>query len=109
MSHKTTPTLEVKRHSLAHILAQAVLGMFPEAKLGVGPAIENGFYYDFELPRTLIPEDLPILEKKMKHIIKQNQQFTSEMKPADEAIEFLKEIDQPYKVELAAGFKRRGL
>lgn len=109
MSDKNSPTLEAKRHSLAHILAQAMLDMFPETKLGVGPAIENGFYYDFELPRTLIPEDLPILEKKMKHIIKQNQKFTSEMKSAEEAIEFLKEINQPYKVELAAGFKEEGV
>lgn len=102
------PTLEEKRHSLAHILAQAVVDMFPEAKLGVGPAIDNGFYYDFELPRTLIPEDLPILEKKMKHIIKQAQEFTSKLEPVDEAIEYLKKIDQPYKVELAAGFKEEG-
>ena len=105
---KDTPTLEAKRHSLAHILAQAVLDMFPDAKLGVGPAIENGFYYDFELPRTLIPEDLPILEKKMKHIVKQNQEFTSKMEPADEAIKYLKKIKQPYKVELAEGFKKEG-
>ena len=103
-----SPTLEAKRHSLAHILAQAVLDMFPEAKLGIGPAIDNGFYYDFELPRTLIPEDLPILEKKMKHIVKQNQVFTSEMEPADKAIEFLKSIKQPYKVELAEQFKAEG-
>lgn len=102
------PTLDEKRHSLAHILAQAVLDMFPEAKLGIGPAIDNGFYYDFELPRTLIPEDLAILEKKMKHIVKQNQVFTSEMEPVDKAIAFLKEIKQPYKVELAEGFKADG-
>ncbi len=106
---KNSPSIEEKRHSLAHILAQAVLDMFPEARLGVGPAIENGFYYDFELPRTLIPEDLPILEKKMKHIIKQNQEFTSEMEPVDEAIKFLKKIKQPYKVELAEGFKEDGI
>jgi len=107
--NKNIPTLEVKRHSLAHILAQAVLDMFPEAKLGVGPAIDNGFYYDFELPRTLIPEDLPILEKKMKHIIKQNQKFSSEIEHVDKAIEFLKEIKQPYKVELAEGFKENNI
>ena len=106
---KRTPSLEEKRHSLAHILAQAVLDMFPEAKLGVGPAIENGFYYDFELPRTLIPEDLAILEKKMKHIIKQNQEFTSKVEPVDAAIDFLKEIGQPYKIELAEGFKADGI
>ncbi len=103
-----SPSIEAKRHSLAHILAQAVLDMFPEAKLGIGPSIDNGFYYDFELPRTLIPEDLPILEKKMKHIVKQNQVFTNEMKSADEAIAFLKEINQPYKIELAEGFKAEG-
>ena len=102
------PTLEEKRHSLSHILAQAVLDMFPEAKLGVGPAIGNGFYYDFELPRTLIPEDLPILEKKMKHIVKQNQVFTGESEPVDKAIEFLKETHQSYKVELAEGLKAEG-
>ena len=67
--------LEIKRHSLAHVLAAAVLEMFPEAKFGVGPNIENGFYYDFDLPRTLIPEDLPILEKKMREIIKKNFPF----------------------------------
>ena len=102
------PTLEEKRHSLAHILAQAVVDMFPDAKLGVGPDIENGFYYDFELPRTLIPEDLPILEKKMKHIVKQNQEFTGRVEPVDEAIKYLIEIKQPYKVELAEGFKAEG-
>ncbi len=105
---ENTPSIEEKRHSLAHILAQAVVDMFPEAKLGVGPFIENGFYYDFELPRTLIPEDLPILEKKMKHIVKQNQEFTSKEEPVDEAIKYLKEIKQPYKVELAEGFKADG-
>ncbi len=61
------------RHSCSHTLAQAVMQMFPEAKLGFGPPIENGFYYDFELPRTLIPEDLAILEDKMKAIIKEKQ------------------------------------
>src|SRR5664279_3759101 len=67
--------LELLRHSTAHVLAAAVLEMFPEAKFGIGPAIENGFYYDFELPRTLIPEDLPLLEEKMKEIIKADYQF----------------------------------
>lgn len=105
---KSTLTIEEKRHSLAHILAQAVVDMFPDAKLGVGPVIENGFYYDFELPRTLIPEDLPILEKKMKHIVKQNQEFTAKEEPVDEAIAYLKEINQPYKVELAEGLKAEG-
>lgn len=102
------PSIEEKRHSLAHILAQAVLDMFPDAKLGVGPAIENGFYYDFELPRNLIPEDLPILEKKMKHIVKQNQEFSGKEEPIDQGLAYLKEIKQPYKVELVEGFKAEG-
>ena len=67
--------LELLRHSTAHVLAAAVLEMFPEAKFAIGPAIENGFYYDFDLPRTLIPEDLPLLEEKMRAIIEKNYKF----------------------------------
>jgi len=59
------------RHSLAHMLAEAVLDMFPEAQLGTGPVTDNGFYYDFLLPRPLIPEDLPLLQKRMKKYVKQ--------------------------------------
>ncbi len=92
--------LEIKRHSLAHILASAVLEMFPEAKFGVGPNIENGFYYDFDLPRTLIPEDLPILEKKMKEIIKKNLQFEKQVVNHDKAIELYKKAGQDYKIEI---------
>ncbi len=101
MSKKTSAPvdLEKMRHSCAHVLAQAVLSMFPEAKLGFGPAIENGFYYDFELPRTLIPEDLPLIEKKMKHIVKQNQKFSHKELPVDEAKKYLKKINQDYKIE----------
>ncbi|MBD3330154.1 threonine--tRNA ligase, partial [Candidatus Peregrinibacteria bacterium] len=96
------------RHSCAHVLAQAVLDMFPEAKLAIGPDIENGFYYDFDLPRTLIPEDLPLLEKRMKHIIKQNQRFVKREEPADRAIQFLQQTGQVYKEELAKEFKEEG-
>ncbi len=101
-------SLEHKRHSLAHILAQAVLQMFPEAKLGIGPAIENGFYYDFDLPRTLIPEDLPLLEEKMRKIVEEDQKFVRKEEPVEQAIEYLKTIDQPYKIELAHDFKEQG-
>ncbi|MFN7160886.1 MAG: threonine--tRNA ligase [Candidatus Gracilibacteria bacterium] len=89
-----------KRHSYSHVLAQAVLQMFPEAKFGVGPAIENGFYYDMELPRTLIPEDLPLIEEKMREIMKAKQVFEYYEEPANKAIEFLRAANQPYKVEL---------
>lgn len=100
--------IDAMRHSCAHVLAQAVLEMFPEAKLGIGPAIEDGFYYDFELPRTLIPEDLPLLEKKMKHIVKQNQKFVKKEEPADLTLEFFKKTDQKFKLELAKDFIAEG-
>ncbi len=100
--------LDKIRHSFSHVLAQAVLEMFPEAKLGIGPAIDNGFYYDFELPRTLIPEDLKIIEKKMKKIISQNQKFVSGKQPADKAMDFLKEYNQKYKLELASDLIKSG-
>jgi threonyl-tRNA synthetase len=102
--NKEKVSLEVMRHSCSHVLAQAVMQMFPEAKLGIGPNIEDGFYYDFELPRTLIPEDLPILEKKMKQIVKQDQRFVRKVEPADAAIQFLNKTDQKYKAELAQEF-----
>ncbi|MBI5754806.1 threonine--tRNA ligase [Candidatus Peregrinibacteria bacterium] len=100
--------LSAMRHSCSHVLAQAVLQMFPDAKLGIGPTIDNGFYYDFELPRTLIPEDLPLIEKRMSHIVKQNQRFVSKNEPTAKSITFLKKINQPYKVDLAQELKKTG-
>ncbi|MBU2028554.1 hypothetical protein KJ761_01535, partial [Patescibacteria group bacterium] len=92
--------LEILRHSASHVLAAAVLEMFPEAKFGVGPTVENGFYYDFELPRTLIPEDLPLLEEKMRKIIAANYPIEKAEMPVKEALEHFKKANQPYKVEL---------
>lgn len=92
------------RHSLAHMLAEAVLDMFPEAKLGTGPVTDNGFYYDFELPRTLIPEDLPLLQKKMKKYVQQGQNFVRRDEPIDKSLEFLETIKQPFKIELVNKF-----
>jgi threonyl-tRNA synthetase len=103
-----TDKLELIRHSTAHILAAAVLEMFPEAKFGIGPAIENGFYYDFELPRTLIPEDLPILEEKMKEIIKANYPFERADLGVDSAREKFQERGQNYKLELIDDLKQKG-
>jgi len=94
------------RHSLAHVLATAVYEMFPDAKFGVGPAIENGFYYDFDLPRTLIPEDLEILKEKMRRIIKANYKFEKANISADNAIKHFKKAKQPYKVELINDLKK---
>ena len=64
-----------QRHSAAHIMAEAVLGVFPEAKYAIGPPIENGFYYDFELPRPLTPEDLEELDKRMRESIDADKPF----------------------------------
>jgi len=100
--------IKIIQHSLAHILAAAVLDMFPEAKLAVGPAIENGFYYDFELPRTLIPEDLPILEKKMREIINKDMPFEKVEIPVSGAIERLSGTDKTYKLELVKELEKEG-
>ncbi|MDD5463710.1 MAG: threonine--tRNA ligase [Candidatus Moranbacteria bacterium] len=100
--------LELLRHSTAHILASAVLEMFPEAKFGIGPAVENGFYYDFELPRTLIPEDLPILKEKMKAIIKANHAFEKADVSVEQAMEKFKELDQTLKLELIDDLHKAG-
>jgi len=108
MSENKKINLEIIRHSASHILAAAVLEMFPDAKLGIGPAIENGFYYDFLLPRTLIPEDLVLIEKKMKHLIKQNLKFEKYEEPIDEAEKFLKKTNQNFKVEIISELKKKG-
>jgi len=86
------------RHSAAHIMAEAVQSLFPEAKFGIGPAIENGFYYDFELPRPLTQEDLPIIESKMKEIIDADLPFIREEVSKEKAR--LLFATQPYKLEL---------
>ncbi len=90
--------LERMRHSAAHIMAEAVQCLFSEVKFGIGPTIENGFYYDFELSRPLTPEDLPIIESKMGEIISQNVPFVTEEMSKDEACKLF--ATQPYKLEL---------
>jgi len=91
------------RHSSAHIMAQAVLEKFPTAKIAIGPAIEEGYYYDFDLPRPLTPEDLEGFEKRMKEIIKSNLTFARREVSADEAKKVF--ADQPYKLELIEGLE----
>src|SRR4030067_690064 len=96
------------RHSAAHIMAQAVMEMFPgEAKIAIGPPIETGFYYDFDLPRSLTPEDLEAIEKRMRQIIAANAPFVRKEVSAGEAREQFK--DQPYKIELIEGLEKGGL
>jgi len=92
--------LETLRHSASHILAQAVKALYPGTKLGIGPAIEEGFYYDFDLATPISPEDLPKIEAKMKEIIKANQKFEREEMPKEQAIARLRELEEPYKIEL---------
>lgn len=88
------------RHTSSHILAQAVLRLFPEAKLGIGPAIDSGFYYDFDVPRPFTPEDLVKIEEEMGKIVAADYAIQSFALPRDEAIAFMEERNQPYKVEL---------
>ena len=90
--------LEIMRHSAAHILAEAVQSIFPDARFGIGPAIEDGFYYDFDLPRSLTPDDLPLIETKMSEIIAQNLPFVRQEVTKREARQLF--AAQPYKLEL---------
>ncbi|MDO5377646.1 MAG: threonine--tRNA ligase [Clostridia bacterium] len=90
----------VLRHTASHVLAQAVKRLFPEAKLAIGPAIEDGFYYDFDVEKPFTPEDLAKIEKEMQRIIKRNDRLVRSEKPRAEAIAFMREKGEPYKVEL---------
>jgi threonyl-tRNA synthetase len=92
------PDLEVIRHSAAHVMAEAVKKLFPDAKFGIGPAIENGFYYDFDLPRPLEQADLAKITDLMKEIIKARQPFVRQEVSREQARELFQ--DQPYKLEL---------
>jgi threonyl-tRNA synthetase len=95
------------RHSTAHIMAQAVLEKFPTARIAIGPAIEDGFYYDFDLPRTLTPADLAEIEKRMREIIRGNYPFQYQQVSAEEARQIFS--DQPFKLELIDGLEKGGL
>ncbi|OIN92859.1 MAG: threonine--tRNA ligase [Anaerolineae bacterium CG1_02_58_13] len=95
------------RHSAAHVMAQAVMEMFPDGKVTIGPPIADGFYYDFDLPRNLTPEDLEQIEKRMRQIVQGKHEFKKRVVSADEAREIFK--DQPYKLELIEGLEKGGL
>jgi threonyl-tRNA synthetase len=92
--------IDVIRHSTAHLLAQAVKELFPEAQVTIGPVIENGFYYDFAYQRAFTPEDLEKIEKKMAELAKQNFQVSRKVMPRDEAIEFFRNMGEDYKAEI---------
>jgi threonyl-tRNA synthetase len=91
---------EVYRHSTSHIMAHAVKDLFPDAKLAIGPAIEDGFYYDFDRAVPFTPEDIEKIEKRMKEIIKKNSPFQRKALPRDEAIRLFKKMGEDYKVQL---------
>ncbi|HXK32495.1 MAG TPA: threonine--tRNA ligase [Dehalococcoidia bacterium] len=104
MDLKTLPRedrLYRMRHSAAHIMAEAVLELFPEAKFAIGPPVDNGFYYDFLLPRPLTPDDLPEIERRMRERMQSDVPFVHSEMPKDEALKRF--ADQPFKVELIEG------
>ena len=90
----------ILRHTASHVMAQAVKRLFPEVKLAIGPAIDNGFYYDFDYDKGFTPDDLAKIEAEMNKIVKENYKLERFELPREEAIEFMKEKGEPYKVEL---------
>ena len=104
--HDTTDRLDRIRHSLAHLLAAAVLKEFPDAKLGIGPTVENGFYYDFLLPRAITPDDLKTFEKTMRSLVNKKLPFSGRAVSADEAKELF--AHQPFKLDLINDFTGAG-
>ena len=92
--------LKVIRHTTAHVLAQAVKRLYPDTKLAIGPAIDDGFYYDFDKEGGFTQEDLDALEVEMKKIIKENLKLETYSLPREEAIKYLKDKGEIYKVEL---------
>ena len=92
------------RHSAAHVMAQAVLELFPDGKVTIGPPVDNGFYYDFDLPRNLTPEDLEQIEKRMRQIVQGKHEFKKTVISAEEAKKIF--ADQPYKLELIEGLEK---
>ncbi|QOR35617.1 threonine--tRNA ligase [Clostridium sp. 'deep sea'] len=92
--------LDIFRHSSAHIMAQAVKNLWPDAKLAIGPSIKDGFYYDFDMEHRLVPDDLVKIEAEMNKLIKQDLKFTRHELSREEAMKLFKEKNEPYKIEL---------
>lgn len=95
-------------HTASHVLAQAVKRLYPNAKLAIGPAIDSGFYYDFDVEKPFTAEELRKIEAEMKKIVKENAELEQFTLSPDEAISFLKEQDEPYKVELCEEHAGKG-
>ena len=100
--------IETRRHSAAHLMAAAVHRLFPEAKFGVGPAVENGFYYDIDIGGAVTPDDLKAIDKEMKKIVRENPAFVRGELSIDEAIKLFTELGQTYKIELLNDLKTKG-
>jgi len=103
VTDKDPDGLEVIRHSTAHLLAQAVKELFPEAQVTIGPVIEDGFYYDFAYERPFTPEDLEAIEAKMTELARADQKVTRRVMARDEAVKFFKGLGELYKAEIIAG------
>jgi len=101
--------IDLKRHSMAHLMAAAVLKLYPQAKFGIGPVVENGFYYDIDLGDiTLSPEDLPQIQKLMKEMIKEKLVFEKQEVSLGEAVKIFKAKKQDYKIRVIKRLKRKG-
>jgi threonyl-tRNA synthetase len=100
ITEKSPEALEIIRHSTSHLMAQAVKSLFPEAKVTIGPAIETGFYYDFDVNHPFTPEDLEKIEKKMEELARADQKITREILSGPAAIELFRNMGESYKVEL---------
>ncbi len=100
VTNKNPEALEVYRHSTAHLLAAAVTALFPKVQCGIGPPIEDGFFYDFVVERPFVPEDLEAIEKKMRQLAAGDFVYERQMWPRDEAIAFFKQRGEPLKVQL---------
>jgi len=103
VTDKDPDGLEVIRHSTAHLLAQAVKELFPDAQVTIGPVIEDGFYYDFAFKRPFTPEDLAAIEKRMAELAQADEKVTRRVMPRDEAVKFFREQGEIYKAEIIAG------
>lgn len=95
-------------HTASHIMAQAVKRLYPDAKLTIGPAIDDGFYYDFDVEKSFSPEDLQKIEAEMKKIVKENPEITRFELPVDEAVKLMEEKNEPYKIELIKEHAEKG-
>ncbi|MDR2098998.1 MAG: threonine--tRNA ligase [Rickettsiales bacterium] len=105
---KNNVDLAVMRHSASHVMAQALKGLYPGAKLAIGPAIDNGFYYDIDLDAKISPDDFPKIENKMREIIAKDYRIERSEMPVAEAVALFRKLDEPYKVEMIRDLENEG-